>query len=132
VLYKCFSKGKATKMTMKNRSRVEILYDIIAAARASARKTHLMYKSNLSFKQLDLYLKFLMRQSLIEERFDIEDGSKRYYVTNKGLQFLGLFENLQSYMGISKLSESETPTFVASPENPETTEKRIVIPQAIF
>lgn len=116
-------------MTMKNRSRVEILYDIIAAARASARKTHLMYRSNLSFKQLDIYLKFLLRQSLMEERFDIEDGSKRYYVTSKGLQFLVLFENLQSFMGKVKSSELETSTFIASPENTETS--KIVMQQAI-
>ena len=117
-------------MTMKNRSRVEILYDIIAAARASARKTHLMYKSNLSFKQLDMYLKFLLRQSLIEEHFEIEDGSKRYYVTNKGLQFLNLFENLQSFMGNARSAELETSTFIASPENVETS--RIVMPQAML
>jgi predicted transcriptional regulator len=118
-------------MTMKNRSRVEILYDIIAAARASARKTHLMYKSNLSFKQLDMYLKFLVGQSLIEERFDIEDGSKRYYVTTKGLQFLNLFETLQSYMGISRLEDSETPAFIASPESTETSARKIVVPQTV-
>jgi predicted transcriptional regulator len=116
-------------MTMKNRSRMEILYDIIAAARASARKTHLMYKSNLSFKQLDVYLKFLLRQSLMEERFDIEDGSKRYYVTSKGLQFLDLFENLQSFMGNAKSAELETSAFIASPENTETS--KIVMQQAM-
>jgi predicted transcriptional regulator len=114
---------------MKNRSRVEILYDIIAAARASARKTHLMYKSNLSFRQLDIYLKFLLRQSLVEERFDIEDGSKRYYVTSKGLQFLELFENLQSYMGIAKSEQIESAPFIASPEKVEPS--GIIIPQAI-
>jgi predicted transcriptional regulator len=117
-------------MTMKNRSRVEILYDIIAAARASARKTHLMYKSNLSFKQLDMYLRFLIGQQLIEESYDIEDGSKRYYVTSKGLQFLNLFENLQECMGISKLEEAETmPSFVASPQ--QESMKKLLVPQAI-
>jgi predicted transcriptional regulator len=100
---------------MKNRSRIEIFYDIIAATRASAKKTHLMYRSNLSFKQLDLYLNFLLRQKLVEERFDIETASKTYFVTEKGLEFLRLFENLRAFMGNPVEQDVEDTKFVASP-----------------
>jgi predicted transcriptional regulator len=105
---------------MKNRSRIEIFYDIIAATRASAKKTHLMYRSNLSFKQLDLYLNFLLRQKLVEERFDIETASKTYFVTEKGLEFLRLFENLRAFMGKPVEQDVEDTKFVASPIDHET------------
>jgi predicted transcriptional regulator len=104
-------------LTIKNRSRVEILHDIVAAACASARKTELMYKSNLSFTQLDLYLKFLIHRQLVEERFDLEANCMRYYITNKGLRFLELFANLKTYLREETLPsiDSESLRFVASP-----------------
>jgi len=91
-------------MALKNRSRVEILYDIVASARSAAKKTHLMYKSNLSFKQLDLYLGYILQNGLLEERTD-EDGSRQYCLTNKGNEFLGLFEHLQSFFPNMKPQE---------------------------
>ncbi|MHB1907927.1 MAG: winged helix-turn-helix domain-containing protein [Nitrososphaerales archaeon] len=112
---------------MKNRSRVEILYDIIVSARGSAKKTHLMYKSNLSFKQLNLYLGFLLQNKLVEERFDVDDGTRTYFVTNRGLQFLELFENLQSYMGIVKSPEDELDAL----RFPRDGEANMIMPQAI-
>jgi len=83
-------------LALKNRSRVEILYDIVASARSAAKKTHLMYKSNLSFKQLDLYLGYILQNGLLEERLD-EEGSRMYCLTNKGNEFLSLFEHLQTF-----------------------------------
>ena len=112
---------------MKNRSRVEILYDIIVSARGSAKKTRLMYKSNLSFKQLNLYLGFLLQNKLVEERFDVDDGTRTYFVTNRGLQFLELFENLQSYMGIVKSPEDELDAL----RFPRDGEANMIMPQAI-
>jgi predicted transcriptional regulator len=91
---------------MKNRSRVEILYDIVSASRGSAKKTHLMYKSNLSFKQLRLYLDFLLYRDLIEEKIDPEvEGGRIYSPTAKGLQFLTLFLDLQGFLGVNTAVE---------------------------
>ncbi|MHB1907855.1 MAG: winged helix-turn-helix domain-containing protein [Nitrososphaerales archaeon] len=81
-------------MVLKNRSRVEILYDIISAAKPSSKKTHLMYKGNLSYQQLDLYLNFILSNGLLEERF--VDETRLYFITQKGMQFLALFEDMHS------------------------------------
>lgn len=75
---------------------MDIYYDILSAARQSVRKTHIMYRSNLSYKQLDTYLSTLMECELMEEGF--EDGGKVYNVTSKGLDFIELFENLSEYL----------------------------------
>ena len=113
-------------MALKNRSRVEILYDIVASARSAAKKTHLMYKSNLSFKQLDLYLGYILQNGLLEEKLD-EEGSRMYVLTNKGNEFLGLFEHLQSFFPNMKPHEvvgpaaEETSSTSGVAEQPVTT-----------
>ncbi len=83
---------------MKNRSRLDILYDIITASRPMAKKTHLMYKSNLSFKQLDIYLGILLENGLLQERNDIEQG-RVFCATNRGITFTRLFEQIQTFLG---------------------------------
>jgi predicted transcriptional regulator len=100
---------------MKNRSRVEILYDIVSASKASAKKTHLMYKSNLSFKQLRLYLDFLLYRGLVEERMEDNEpeASRTYTATPKGLEFLTLFEDLQGFLGTTP--KLEVPEISSAP-----------------
>ncbi|MHB8567282.1 MAG: winged helix-turn-helix domain-containing protein [Nitrososphaerales archaeon] len=83
-------------MVLKNRSRVEILYDIIAAAKPYGKKTHLMYKGNLSYQQLDLYLNFILKNGLLDER--IVDEIKLYFITQKGIEFMKLFEAMHKLL----------------------------------
>lgn len=83
-------------MEIKNRSRMDIYYDILTAARRSVRKTHIMYRSNLSYKQLDIYLTNLVRNNLIEEVQD--DDARVYIVTSRGLNFIELFEDISKYL----------------------------------
>ena len=90
-------------MAPKNRSRLEIVYDIISAARRPAKKTHLMYKSNLSFKQLDLYLSSLLENGLVEERLD-EDEGRTFCVTRQGINYIDIFERLQGFFTLPPLS----------------------------
>ena len=80
---------------------MDIYFDILAATRRSVRKTHIMYKSNLSYKQLDMYLNTLIECNLIKE--GNEDGARMYNVTSKGLDFIELFENLSGYLAPSKI-----------------------------
>ncbi|HKW03980.1 MAG TPA: winged helix-turn-helix domain-containing protein [Nitrososphaerales archaeon] len=85
---------------MKNRSRMEILYDIVSAAKSPVKKTNLMYKSNLSFKQLELYLDFLVEQGLVEVKHEIDGPGFMYGSTIKGFEFTNVFEDLQSYLSL--------------------------------
>lgn len=82
------------QLALKNRSRVEILYDIVSAARNSSKKTHLMYKGNLSYQQLNMYLGFILKNGLLEER--IVDGTRLYFVSPRGMEFLRLFEDMDN------------------------------------
>jgi predicted transcriptional regulator len=81
--------------TFKNRTRMEILYQLINAARQlqPVRKTTMMNRSNMSYLGLKKFLDFAMSQGLLEVRF--LDESKFYFVTQKGFKFLKLYEELQ-------------------------------------
>jgi predicted transcriptional regulator len=43
----------------KNRSRLEIIGNILGVAKYGAKKTHIMYRANLSYSQLQEYVGFL-------------------------------------------------------------------------
>jgi len=81
-----------------NRTRIEILASILKVAQKGALKTHIMYKANLSHKQLTKYLQFVIGNALLQEISDPEDGTRYYQVTEKGIQFLKDYDRLSSYM----------------------------------
>lgn len=90
--------AKPTKF--KNRSRMEIVANILDIARTGALKTHLMYKANLSYMVVSQYLEFLTKAELIKETFDDQGMVKLYQTSAKGLKYLEVYDSLQSIAGI--------------------------------
>ena len=84
----------------KNRSRMEIVANVLNIARSGALKTHLMYKANLSYMVVSQYLEFLTRSELIKETFDDQGMVKLYQTTPKGLKYLQVYDSLQDIAGI--------------------------------
>ena len=73
----------------RKRNRVEIIHDMLRIIQdkrgGKIRKTHLMYKANLSHKQMTSYLKELTDNGLIETMLD---NDKNFIcITNKGREF---------------------------------------------
>ncbi len=79
---------------MKNRSRTEIVSDILNSANGGATKSKIMYKAFLSYGQLKEYLAVLIENNLIEYL----DGTQIYKTTEKGLYFLKKYEELQELL----------------------------------
>jgi predicted transcriptional regulator len=79
---------------MKNRSRTEIVSDILNSANGGATKSKIMYKAFLSYGQLKEYLSVLIENTLIEYL----DGTQIYKTTEKGLYFLKKYEELQELL----------------------------------
>lgn len=77
----------------KYRNKVEIVADILNIARDGAKKTHIIYRGNLSFKLANIYLGVVMKAGLI--RFDGDNG--HYVLTEKGRRFLGKFYKYSRY-----------------------------------
>ena len=74
------------------RSRLEIIREILEVAKLGAKKTEIVYKTNLTFSRADEYLKFLMEKGLIKK----ED--KKWRTTEKGLKFIKNFKRLVQHM----------------------------------
>ncbi|MDH5362712.1 MAG: winged helix-turn-helix domain-containing protein [Aigarchaeota archaeon] len=79
--------------TRRNRTRMEIVADILQVAVPGARKTHIMYGANLSFEQLEKYLKFLLRRGLLGN----EAGKGEYKTTKTGTSYLREFKEYHKY-----------------------------------
>jgi predicted transcriptional regulator len=77
-----------SKLELKNRSKVDIIYDILASAvDGGVKKTHIMYKANLSSEQMKFYFHTLVSHSLLTGDKDSEDNLI-YKTTQKGVKFL--------------------------------------------
>ncbi len=79
----------------KNRSRLEIIGNILGVAKYGVKKTHIMYKANLSYSQLVEYLTSLTERGLLE-RADGDEAEKVILQTSHlGIQFLRYFRELE-------------------------------------
>jgi len=68
------------------RTRLQIIAEILEIVRNGARKTHIMYKANLSYKLLCKYLNEVLECKLAR----IDDGDS-YVIAPKGKKFLQSF-----------------------------------------
>jgi predicted transcriptional regulator len=89
-----------TKRSNKHRGSLDIIADILEASKGRTRKTYLMYRCNLSFKQLENYLNLLLKRGLLRTIEDDDDNnSNRFRITEKGERFLETYKGLQGLMG---------------------------------
>jgi predicted transcriptional regulator len=90
----------ATGRTERHRSKVDIVYDILVSATGGgAKKTHILYKANISSTQVENYFSALLAHNLIEHAQDIE-GNKVFRTTEKGLRFISCCEEIRSLIGL--------------------------------
>ena len=80
-----------------NRTRLEILASILKVASNGSLKTHIMYKANLSHRQLEKYLAFLQERGLLAEGIDEGTGSRIYRISEKGFDFLREYSHVSGY-----------------------------------
>lgn len=86
------------KNSNKHRGSLDIIADILEASKGKVRKTYLMYRCNLSFKQLENYLKLLLKRGLISAIEDDGNNASLYKTTEKGEYFLETYRGLQGLM----------------------------------
>ena len=79
------------------RSEMEIVFEILSAAKKKIKKTPLLYKSNLCYDQFTVYMDYLEENKLLS-RIDDENLSQVYYITEKGETYLELVEKLMNIM----------------------------------
>jgi predicted transcriptional regulator len=93
----------------QNRSRLEILSDMLTVVKPGACRTHVMYRANLSHKQLNKYLEFLEANGLVQP-ITRANGKNGYELSKKGARFLKDYSNLMSYFDRKIVKPSEMRT----------------------
>jgi len=81
------------------RSSMEVIADILRLGDAG--KTEIMYSANLSFRQLQKYLSYLVQEGFLEQRIVPNPGVK-YRVTPRGAQLLNSIDTVLSALGASQ------------------------------
>lgn len=70
--------------------------DVLALATSGIKKTHIMYKANLSYEQVLLYLSELIGKKLISQ--DISHDGVVYRTTDKGREFLMYYTRIVDFL----------------------------------
>ncbi len=84
-------------MATSRRARIDIVGRILRLRKAD--KTQVMYRENVSNTPLNIYLGYLMKKGLLEERRS-GDGRVLYGPTSDGLALLDHIERVQNVVGV--------------------------------
>ncbi|NIM46884.1 MAG: transcriptional regulator [Candidatus Aenigmarchaeota archaeon] len=79
------------------RDKLKIIDDILEVTEGEIKKTIIMYRAGLSFRQLEDYLSFLKERGLIINRTD-NGGKVTYKISKKGRKFRENYRELVSLM----------------------------------
>ena len=79
-----------------NRGKVQIMGDVLSLATSGIKKTHIMYKANLSYEQMHFYLNELIAKKLISQ--DVSRDGVVYKTTEKGREFLVHYMHLVEFL----------------------------------
>jgi predicted transcriptional regulator len=80
------------KMSDRNRSRFEIIAEILKELRTPSGKTNIMSQCNMSFAQSGHYLNLMTSNDLV--RIDALEGKITYHKTETGQEFLEIFNKM--------------------------------------
>lgn len=87
------------RQSSSHRGRLDIIADILGASFGGVRKTYIMYRCNLSFKQLKYYLGFLLNKKLLKIIGDNKTSNPSLFkITGKGKKFLEAYKGLKGLM----------------------------------
>ncbi|MEM5793711.1 MAG: winged helix-turn-helix domain-containing protein [Candidatus Aenigmatarchaeota archaeon] len=78
----------------RHRGEFEIIADILSLTSKPINKTQIMYKANLSFLQLERYLKKVLSCGLVEQK----NSPITYKITEKGKKFLEIYSQIMQIL----------------------------------
>jgi predicted transcriptional regulator len=70
------------------RNHFDIIAEILQVAKKGAKKTHIMYQCNLSYRQTNKLLNFSLETGLLRT-------GNSYHTTEKGLRFIQTYQTLK-------------------------------------
>ncbi|MBN1689731.1 MAG: hypothetical protein JW901_01760 [Dehalococcoidia bacterium] len=87
----------------QRRSNIEIISEMLRIGAEGAGKTEIMYSANMSYRQLQKYLKFMVSQGLIDQ-IEVGNPSITFIVTEKGH---GLRRSIETVLEVLKFNMPE-------------------------
>jgi predicted transcriptional regulator len=87
----------------QRRSNIEIISEMLRIGANGAGKNEIMYSANMSYRQIQKYLKFMMAQGLID-KVEIGNPSLAYQVTEKGH---GLRKSIETVLEVLNFKDPE-------------------------
>ena len=85
----------------RRRSDVEIMADMLKVGENGAGKTEIMYSANMSYRQIQKYLGFLVASGFID-KMKMGNPSVTYQITDNGLKLLHLINNIKEMLGLDE------------------------------
>ncbi|MGD0158886.1 MAG: winged helix-turn-helix domain-containing protein [Candidatus Bathyarchaeia archaeon] len=87
------------RISANHRGNFDIIADILDASYGGAGKTSLMYRCNLSFKQLKGYSHFLLGNRMLQLNHQTgKSDNTMFEITEKGREFLKAYKGLKALM----------------------------------
>lgn len=83
---------------LARRNDIDIIANILTEAKKDSIKTHIMYKCNLSYRQLEIYLNLLLKLELLYTHSNEESNKQNFGITSKGSKFLNVYKKLKALM----------------------------------
>ena len=85
----------------QRRSDIEIIADMLKVGENGAGKTQIMYGANMSYRQIQKYLGYLVGAGYID-KMKMGNPSVTYQVTDSGLKLLHLISNIKVMLGLDE------------------------------
>lgn len=85
----------------RRRSDVEIIADMLEVGENGAGKTEIMYSANMSYRQIQKYLGFLVANGFIDQ-MKMGNPSVTYQITDSGLRLLQLINSIKEMLGLDE------------------------------
>jgi predicted transcriptional regulator len=70
---------------------------ILFTAINGERKSSIMSRAHLNYNQIKKYIKILIVNGLVIERSNLTEGSTTYHTTDKGKNYLEMYEESKAY-----------------------------------
>lgn len=86
-------------MSGKRRDKITIIYEMLLAIikkGGSIKPTHLLYKSNLSYKRMLPILEELEKKGLVYK--EIRRNKKNYFITDEGRKFVQEYKRMKEFI----------------------------------
>ena len=79
-----------------NRSRFEVINDILLLSRGKQSITSIVYGANFSYSMCQKYFRLLLEKNLL--RLNEVNGHNYYETTKKGIRFLECFKEIEDFL----------------------------------